>query len=170
MDSVLERIMDKNFNSELEEWFPEVESLTKHRSIVQLLVTIEERVNCRETSVSQITRPWVQVVIVIIFYHPSGNILFIRTISLGLPCLKQTAPDKHVIAKMPMVTFVVTSLTRLTAIQSVWKRDSIQVQATGGFSLPRRFAIRFRTSRRSFLLTRKKFSRKPSKTNILGPG
>lgn len=122
MDSVLERIMDKNFNSELEEWFPEVESLTEHQSIFQLLVTIEERVNCRETSVSQITRPWVQVVIVIIFYHPSGNIFSIRTISLGLPSLKQTAPDKHVIAKMPMVTFVITSLTRLTVVVCTEKR------------------------------------------------
>ena len=59
-------------------------------------------------------------------------------ISPGLPPLKKIAADKHVFAKLPLVTLFISNLTRLTAV--VCMKVRFEAKVNRGFSLsPRRF-------------------------------
>ena len=59
-------------------------------------------------------------------------------ISPGLPPLKKIAANKHVFAKLPLVTPFISNLTRLTAV--VCMKVRFEAKVTRGFSLsPRRF-------------------------------
>ena len=59
-------------------------------------------------------------------------------ISPGLPPLKKIAADKHVFAKLPLVTPFISNWTRLTAF--VCMKVRFEAKVTRGFSLsPRRF-------------------------------
>ena len=64
---------------------------------------------------------------------------FVRDIiSTGLPRLKKIAADKHVFAKLPLVTLFFSNLTRLTAV--VFMKVRFEAKVSWGFSLsPRRF-------------------------------
>ena len=62
-------------------------------------------------------------------------------ISPGLPPLKKIAADKHVFAKLPLVTLFISNLTRLTAV--VCMKVRFEAKVTRGFSLSSR---RFRDS------------------------
>ena len=59
-------------------------------------------------------------------------------ISPVYPHLKKIAADKHVFAKLPLVTLFISNLTRLTAV--VCMKVRFEAKVTRGFSLsPRRF-------------------------------
>ena len=52
--------------------------------------------------------------------------------SPGLPCFKKITADKHVLAKLPLVPFVIINLTRLTA--GVCMKVRFKSKVTRGFS------------------------------------
>ena len=58
-------------------------------------------------------------------------------ISPGLPPLKKIAADKHVFAKLPLVTLFISSLMRLTAV--VCMKVRFEAKLTRGSLSPRRF-------------------------------
>ena len=81
-----------------------------------------------------------------------------------LPPLKKIAANKHVFAKLPLVTSVISNLTRLTAV--VCMKVRFEPKVTRSFSLsPRRFATRCRSFAARSLFHEEKFREKP-----LGPG
>ena len=86
-------------------------------------------------------------------------------ISPGLPPLKKIAADKHVFAKLPLVTLFISNLTRLTAV--VCMKVRFEAKVTRGFSLsPRRFRNSLSPLRGLLLISfAKKTQEKP-----LGPG
>ena len=58
-------------------------------------------------------------------------------ISPGLPLLKQIAADiKHVFAKLPLVTFVISNLTRLMAVVCMKVRFEAKATRVFSFSSP----------------------------------
>ena len=84
-------------------------------------------------------------------------------LSPGLPPLKKTAADKHVFAKLPLVTLLISNLRRMTAV--VCMKVRFEAKVTRGFSLsPRRF--RNWLSPLAFDLFRKEKSRKTSGTRV----
>ena len=84
-------------------------------------------------------------------------------ISPGLPPVKKIASDKHVFAKLPLVTLFISNLTRLTAV--VCMKVRFEAKVTRGFSLsPRRF--RDSLSPLRGLLFREEKSRKTSGTRV----
>ena len=78
---------------------------------------------------------------------------------------KKTAADKHVFAKLPLVTLFISNLMRLTAV--VCMKVRFEAKVIRGFSLsPRRFRDSLLSLRRLLLISfTKKNQEKP-----LGPG
>ena len=86
MDYVSDGVFEEILTSVLEERFPETESLTKHVADENILAN---------------TR---------VDHGQVGQVMTLFTTRVGT-----LAADKHVIAKLPLVPFVIINLTRLTA-------------------------------------------------------
>jgi len=86
MDYVSDGVFEEILTSVLEERFPETESLTKHVADENILAN---------------TR---------VDHGQVGQVITLFTTRVGT-----LAADKHVIAKLPLVPFVIINLTRLTA-------------------------------------------------------
>ena len=79
-------------------------------------------------------------------------------ISPGLPPLKKIAADKHVFAKLPLVTLFINNLTRLTAVVCIKVR--FEAKVTRGFSLsPRCFRDSLSPLRSLLSLSRRKIKK-----------
>ena len=87
-------------------------------------------------------------------------------ISPGLPPLKKIAANKHVFAKLPLVTPFISNLTRLTAV--VCMKVRFEAKVTRGFSLSSSLSrLVVAASRLALDLFREEKSRKTSGTRVV---